>query len=908
MQRGTLEEWLRPGPSPWLLSDMPRARSGCSGASTPRNRRITRKSSPPSVVSTSVVSKAGTTVAALSLPPAPAAKKRGRPRKSDAPPAPAKPRTSRRTDTKSGEPQGICALWRAAPDSQCSTERSGEPQGIAVPEPDSQCSTERSGEPQGIAVPERSGEPQCSTDRALATPCRNPPSFIDRSDYNTQLDLEQDLAATMTATDVMPIQLELDLWRERDIAPEKLPTNFLDADDTEVADGDMSSPSASDPRALGPDLAPPEPSDSTPTSEGRPCPAAASEQPPADVHMDAPMEQPSSSPLEQSETLNITRTPMRQLTKRLNKLCKRAHRLSFSNVVTMMKVNAEYGESAASLKNRRRAHKAAAAHHHRRCSRRLRAKTMGFRTSADSLGGRSRVRPSSLEVEHPTKVLDYATATLLDRLTSEDKALLASYLNSLIASATPLEVGTGCSGSDCIIDVFDSLEYALCGTRGRCYNHKFSAEKNPDIRSFIAMSRPALQCLFTCIESLEHKTAINALGGEGRATPPTVSVPSNIWCYIAGFVCKDISSLNGHCSSNRSACSSGTSRTGETWSACIKYLKRHKPSNAVFENVTALASSAGEGERSNMDICLDNLRAAGYNAVGLRLCPYGLGLPVTRARIYLIASCVLSLQELEAISDGLKAQCLEENDSSSRIPLETFLLPDGHPMIEAEYNRVLESKGRRAQAKARRTTDDGEDCKWVLEHSLPFCGSGSRVKTNRYMSATTASQWLDVLTDRELQNLATKPSTIGVAELSQSEKRETTDNKVADTCPCIIPNGVFFHLGKLRLLCPLERLSLQGIPVDEHVFDQYDADFWNELSGNSFNAYVMSAIMSSFLLIHARKAASDASSSSGGSGVAASSSGEADVVYDTLLCEGLDGIDPALALCDELLSDVHFDL
>ncbi len=447
--------------------------------------------------------------------------------------------------------------------------------------------------------------------------------------------------------------------------------------------------------------------------------------------------------------------------------------------------------------------------------------------------------------------------------------------------------------------MFDSIEYALLGTRSLFYNHVFSAEKNPSIRTFIKMSRPTLRTLFTSIEALQHKTALNDVGSEQRATPQAVKVPTSIWCYIAGFVCKDISSLNGHCSANRAACATGTARTGETWTACVMYLKHHRPLCAVFENVAALASKTEGSTTSNLEVCLADCKALGYQAVAVRLCPRGIKVPVTRDRCYIIASRVLTLAELESVADGISAQSHTGGEGSDPFPLSMFLLPDGHPLIQAEYDRLLEAKGRTALTKARSQANKStEDCKWVLEHALPFCGSGSRVKTTRYSNPTTASAWLDLLQDREIQNLSSKPFTTGIAELSQTEKREV-GNSLPDGCPCVIPNGIYMHLEKLRLLCPLERLCLQGIPCDLIILDQYEAGFWNEMSGNSFNAYMMSVIMSSLLLVFARKAAAASTTAS-----TAYDCITTDITTDSLLLEGLGGIDLAVDVCNDLLSDV----
>ena len=78
-----------------------------------------------------------------------------------------------------------------------------------------------------------------------------------------------------------------------------------------------------------------------------------------------------------------------------------------------------------------------------------------------------------------------------------------------------------------------------------------------------------------------------------------------------------------------------------------------------------------------------------------------------------------------------------------------------------------------------------------------------------------------------------------------------------------------------------------------------EAGFWNEMSGNSFNAYIMSVIMSSLLLVFARKAAAASTTAS-----TAYDGITTDITTDSLLLEGLGGIDLAVDVCNDLLSDV----
>ena len=146
----------------------------------------------------------------------------------------------------------------------------------------------------------------------------------------------------------------------------------------------------------------------------------------------------------------------------------------------------------------------------------------------------------------------------------------------------------------------------------------------------------------------------------------------------------------------------------------------------------------------------------------------------------------------------------------------------------------------------------------------------------------------------------------GAADLSQSEKRES--ETAPDTCPCITPGGVYMLLDRLRMLVAAERLALQGICVKPWLYEMFNRDFWNSLSGNGFCAPVLMVLINAFLMLAARRhaisvrqananSAADQSSGCGGIDVSA--------MVD-LISEGVSGLDADLDLCNALLADTDF--
>ena len=181
---------------------------------------------------------------------------------------------------------------------------------------------------------------------------------------------------------------------------------------------------------------------------------------------------------------------------------------------------------------------------------------------------------------------------------------------------------------------------------------------------------------------------------------------------------------------------------------------------------------------------------------------------------------------------------------------------------------------------------------------MPFSGAAlTRQKTRRYNDGLKTTGWVDLLGDREREALSSKPAVVGVAELSQSEKREHGFH--ARACPCITPGGIYMVLDRLRLLVPYERLALQGILVPPSIYAVFSRDFWTSLAGNSFCAPVLAAIYIALLLVHARRRCASAPPAPVDAAVADTA--------ESLMCEALSCVDLASELCGDLLSEVSPD-
>jgi len=309
--------------------------------------------------------------------------------------------------------------------------------------------------------------------------------------------------------------------------------------------------------------------------------------------------------------------------------------------------------------------------------------------------------PPNLHIDRPTDLLRHITSSLHHRLAASDIACMTAYLEHLRNGDEQLTVGTACSGSDCIHDGLSAIDDVLFSDTHSArpfFTQHFGCELDAEKRRFIRLSKPGISCMFTNVTCLRHDTALNAFAPSG-ATAATPVRP--VFLFLAGFSCKDLSSLNPQSGGFKSACANGTGRTGSTYAACMDYIRKHRPSVCVLENVKKLASPDPSTGMSNLDHILLDFKRADYRAIALMLCPRQLGLAVTRARIIIVASRILSLAALESLAMLVDLQ-KAHTDPSRRFPLSMFLVTADSPLID-EYYADLQDDRRSSACKKQRT-------------------------------------------------------------------------------------------------------------------------------------------------------------------------------------------------------------
>lgn len=185
----------------------------------------------------------------------------------------------------------------------------------------------------------------------------------------------------------------------------------------------------------------------------------------------------------------------------------------------------------------------------------------------------------------------------------------------------PINVATMCSGTESPLLVLQMLDEALQakGMGSLPVKHHFSAEIDATKQAYIERNfRPRI--LFRDVRELGEENATKATTAYGAEEP----IPGNLDILVAGFVCKDLSSLN---SKRKTVDDQG--ETGDTWRAIYHYAKYFQPGIVLLENVKST-----RGVWDDVVIRWSNI---GYEAAWMYCDSKAYYIPQTRERMYMIA-------------------------------------------------------------------------------------------------------------------------------------------------------------------------------------------------------------------------------------------------------------------------------
>ena len=245
---------------------------------------------------------------------------------------------------------------------------------------------------------------------------------------------------------------------------------------------------------------------------------------------------------------------------------------------------------------------------------------------APATASRRRLQPSSALAPKQGKGIDLNLPPLnnihdiaLDMASRAIELGLGDVLRKLVG--VPINVATMCSGTESPLLFLELLSEALNGVEVPSLNikHRFSAEIDPTKQASIERNfHPPI--LFRDVRQLGDDSAVTATTAYGAEE----QIPSNLDILVAGFVCRDLSSLN-----SRKKTVDDQGETDDTWRAIYFYAKRFKPAIVLLENV--------KSDKNVWNDVVSRWSKIGYEAAWTYCDTKNYYLPQTRERMYVIA-------------------------------------------------------------------------------------------------------------------------------------------------------------------------------------------------------------------------------------------------------------------------------
>lgn len=143
------------------------------------------------------------------------------------------------------------------------------------------------------------------------------------------------------------------------------------------------------------------------------------------------------------------------------------------------------------------------------------------------------------------------------------------------------QVGTACSGTDSVVKVLEQLGRSS----GWAFTHAFSCERDEAKQAWVQENFPEVPLIFPDICELHTGRALNIVTRE-VCDIPAVDV------FVAGFVCKSVSTENLYRGSYGQCIADACGPTGETFEGVLRYVSRFHPKLVICENVSGLLKRA----------------------------------------------------------------------------------------------------------------------------------------------------------------------------------------------------------------------------------------------------------------------------------------------------------------------------
>lgn len=204
-----------------------------------------------------------------------------------------------------------------------------------------------------------------------------------------------------------------------------------------------------------------------------------------------------------------------------------------------------------------------------------------------------------------------------------------------------IRYGDDCSGARGPYEALCQLVTKLCHvglTKTICIRDVFASEHpgkaGDGPRKFInAQCRPDI--IFNTVHrGTNRKTSTGATAGLDLLSGKLAPIPANLTIYTAGWVCRDVSTMNCHRKlllpgDDKKVVAGKAGASSQTLNSSLQYIKANGPDIAVLENLV---------NNRNISIAVNALKGmGGYSTCVLLIDSRTFHVPMSRRRMYLVA-------------------------------------------------------------------------------------------------------------------------------------------------------------------------------------------------------------------------------------------------------------------------------
>lgn len=425
---------------------------------------------------------------------------------------------------------------------------------------------------------------------------------------------------------------------------------------------------------------------------------------------------------------------------------------------------------------------------------------------------------------------------------------LPTIYQAAFRKSTRVHWASACSGTESPLWVFE----ALAANGYLCHRHVFSAEINPHKRRWIRHVAPSTGFfLFADIFDISRRSAKCDIHGD--VAPGDLCDALDI--FLAGFSCKDVSTLNIHRGSASTCTDTHTGSTGQTLLGVLLVVEMRRPKTFVLENVLGLLA------RGQIARVVQRLESKGYIVIWRVQNAQETGVPQDRDRVWILG------WRLDTVVGGISAAEFAEQMAKlwedllyvqepaggsalwySLADLDTFLFAEDSDFIKGRRDKQCADFERRQATierptKKRRAADDAaaggaSEPKWLKKQMALYEAAQVLPSTTSWESwMLDACPEYAVLPDRTKEMvdvvrvaLPTDPRRL-VVRLDQSRPG------LKEACvPTITPGCCLWLAHRGRLLLSREKLALQAIHVSEATVAEFGERLVADLAGNAFCA------------------------------------------------------------------------